>query len=937
MGADRTRPRRERHEPAPDHVHDALSTASGGAAPAEPTRVALEQGIGHSFGELRIHADAEADELARELDARALASGDHVYFRAGEYAPETPEGLRVLAHEAAHVAQQSRGEVSGSADGALRVVPSEDHTEAEADAAADAVVAGVQTGPTGGETSSGAGAGAVVQLWPWDDDDSGGGGGGGGGGGVIEALTEAASPVGSMLSGAIGQIASDPVAAVQSGISGAQQAPGILGEAAGIAGGYMNPLAGTGIGDAAAGWAGSAIDTAKSVSSGVAGILPDPIGAVTDAGTALGGVIDDPAGALASAEGSVSSAASTALDWGNKAGNAVNSAESTVWGGLSSAWGAASGAYNKVMPDFTKANADLGKLVDMGEGAVHSGTQAMVDATSGIPVLGTLAEGAKFLGDTSADLTGGTLKGAGDLTSAAGNALIHPLDSAAGMAKGALGMAEHGALAGIPGLGTTLKGLHGSYDILSGNTKGEYGASWSELGNNLISPEAQGKDDLKYWAGIGGGEEVWKAKPAEALSRTLTNLAPMALGAGEGMMPEGAIPGEPPVGGGLAEPTPMPESPISPAAESVPSPQVAPAEPAISPAAESVPAPENAPQPAQTRNPVQQMSAVDPDAMASGTANPGDFVSGPVGSFDLVPNEPIPPTEMPPTEMPPTEMPPTQPQAPGGPTYAQVRGGPPIGPDGLPMSGAVEPAGPQFGSDAWAEQLPSASPPSAGPLTEVGGPNGFDMNPPGTLGESELGVATERTPATLPGVGPKTLPGVAPPANPFVPGVVDPAIPSGGFPPSSFPEVPSFPAGEFPAAPEAAPASSPNTYAPNGSRADWAWNPSDYPGDLPPSTPPGFEGQPRPYPVKQPSPGLPDFGQIDDVPAAPESGVPPTLKTPFAPDNVPLPAKPRQIPVPQPAEPASAPGSTLRSPGAGFAPGGDWMTGAWDRFAGMFG
>jgi hypothetical protein len=44
--------------------------------------------------------------MARGLDAFANTLGEHVVFRAGDFAPGTAEGRRTLVHELAHVAQQ---------------------------------------------------------------------------------------------------------------------------------------------------------------------------------------------------------------------------------------------------------------------------------------------------------------------------------------------------------------------------------------------------------------------------------------------------------------------------------------------------------------------------------------------------------------------------------------------------------------------------------------------------------------------------------------------------------------------------------------------------------------------------------------------------------------------------------------------------------------
>jgi hypothetical protein len=63
---------------------------------------------------VRVHRDAEASSLAGRVAARAFTFGQDVYFASGEYRPESTEGRRVLAHELAHVVQQSGGGVSAA-------------------------------------------------------------------------------------------------------------------------------------------------------------------------------------------------------------------------------------------------------------------------------------------------------------------------------------------------------------------------------------------------------------------------------------------------------------------------------------------------------------------------------------------------------------------------------------------------------------------------------------------------------------------------------------------------------------------------------------------------------------------------------------------------------------------------------------------------------
>jgi uncharacterized protein DUF4157 len=79
-------------------------------APGQPidrtTRNLMEMRFGRDFSDVRIHADARADESARAVNALAYTMGRNLVFASGEYAPATPTGLRLLAHELVHVVQQ---------------------------------------------------------------------------------------------------------------------------------------------------------------------------------------------------------------------------------------------------------------------------------------------------------------------------------------------------------------------------------------------------------------------------------------------------------------------------------------------------------------------------------------------------------------------------------------------------------------------------------------------------------------------------------------------------------------------------------------------------------------------------------------------------------------------------------------------------------------
>ncbi|HWK88915.1 MAG TPA: DUF4157 domain-containing protein [Longimicrobium sp.] len=116
---------------APPTVHRVLR------APGRPldagVRAEMEPRFGHSFADVRVHADADAAESARSVGARAYAVGRSVVFAAGRYAPGSADGRRLIAHELAHVVQQ-RG--AASLQPRLEIGAADDPAEREAEAVA---------------------------------------------------------------------------------------------------------------------------------------------------------------------------------------------------------------------------------------------------------------------------------------------------------------------------------------------------------------------------------------------------------------------------------------------------------------------------------------------------------------------------------------------------------------------------------------------------------------------------------------------------------------------------------------------------------------------------------------------------------------------------------------------------------------------------------
>lgn len=79
---------------------------SPGQPLASSARAFFEPRFGQDFSRVRVHTDGEAQQSARDVSALAYTVGRHVVFGAGRYAPGTPNGQRLLAHELTHVLQQ---------------------------------------------------------------------------------------------------------------------------------------------------------------------------------------------------------------------------------------------------------------------------------------------------------------------------------------------------------------------------------------------------------------------------------------------------------------------------------------------------------------------------------------------------------------------------------------------------------------------------------------------------------------------------------------------------------------------------------------------------------------------------------------------------------------------------------------------------------------
>ncbi|MEH2133993.1 MAG: DUF4157 domain-containing protein [Nostoc sp.] len=93
---------------ATSELESSIQQARGNGQPlGDDIKQPMEQAFGADFGSVRVHTDAQSNSLNQSIQARAFTTGQDVFFRQGEYSPESNAGKELLAHELTHVVQQN--------------------------------------------------------------------------------------------------------------------------------------------------------------------------------------------------------------------------------------------------------------------------------------------------------------------------------------------------------------------------------------------------------------------------------------------------------------------------------------------------------------------------------------------------------------------------------------------------------------------------------------------------------------------------------------------------------------------------------------------------------------------------------------------------------------------------------------------------------------
>ena len=92
-----------------------LNRAKGGGQPlSDKIRKPMEEALGAEFSGVKVHTDAQSDELNHSIQAKAFTTGQDIFFQQAAYDPGSRGGQELLAHELGHVVQQNRRVLQGA-------------------------------------------------------------------------------------------------------------------------------------------------------------------------------------------------------------------------------------------------------------------------------------------------------------------------------------------------------------------------------------------------------------------------------------------------------------------------------------------------------------------------------------------------------------------------------------------------------------------------------------------------------------------------------------------------------------------------------------------------------------------------------------------------------------------------------------------------------
>ncbi|MEM8641339.1 MAG: DUF4157 domain-containing protein [Cyanobacteria bacterium P01_G01_bin.54] len=109
-----TKPLLQRQSPAAGaaspELESAINRAKGhGQSLDAGLQQSMGEAMGADFSGVKVHTDAQSDQLNHSIQAKAFTTGQDVFFQQGAYQPGSRSGQELIAHELTHVVQQSQG------------------------------------------------------------------------------------------------------------------------------------------------------------------------------------------------------------------------------------------------------------------------------------------------------------------------------------------------------------------------------------------------------------------------------------------------------------------------------------------------------------------------------------------------------------------------------------------------------------------------------------------------------------------------------------------------------------------------------------------------------------------------------------------------------------------------------------------------------------
>ena len=94
------------HRPPPGAGPARAVGMAGGAPLPAAVRRQMEPRFGANFGNVRVHTGDAAAQQSAALNANAFTVGQHIFFGADKFQPQSAGGQELIAHELTHTIQQ---------------------------------------------------------------------------------------------------------------------------------------------------------------------------------------------------------------------------------------------------------------------------------------------------------------------------------------------------------------------------------------------------------------------------------------------------------------------------------------------------------------------------------------------------------------------------------------------------------------------------------------------------------------------------------------------------------------------------------------------------------------------------------------------------------------------------------------------------------------